>query len=356
VVATYSGKGAFPEDHPLFAGAIGYLGTKPANQMATTADVIISVGCRFVDWDTSSYRRGASFAIPPAKLIHIDIDPHEIGKNYPAAVGIVADAKVSVAALVDALPSNGGDDRTRAIRDEVAQYRKDWDDYTADRTNSEDCPFTTQRPLRDLRRVLPRDGIVVVGSGNAQGAVKQSWPSYLPRTHMTPGGYSSMGWAVPAAIGAKLGRPDRKVVCIVGDGDFLQTMQEIAVCATNNIAVTFLVLNNAGFISIRGGQRKLMGRHVAAEFANLDGSPYSPDFESIAKNFGVASWRPNSSAELEPALREAVESDAPAVVEVPVARDAAGPWVPGWWDLPVPGYVDDGQDEYSEGRAEEQMV
>jgi acetolactate synthase-1/2/3 large subunit len=355
VVTTWNGKGGFPEDHPLFAGAVGQTGTIPGNSIAAAADVVLSVGCRFTDWSASSYRRGISFSIPPAKLIHIDIDPHEIGKNYPTAVGIVADVKPALAALVAELgPKAGAEDRTYFLA-EVERLKREWSEMTAGRINSDECPFTSQRPLRDLRRVLPRDGIVVVGSGNPQGTVKQTFPVYEPRTHLTSGSYSSMGWAVPAAIGAKLARPDRKVVCVLGDGDFLQTLQEVAVCVTNGIPVTFLVQNNSGYMSIRGGQRKIMDRHVASEFTRPDGSPYSPDFVAFAKSFGLEAWRPESSDELESTLRRAVESDGPTLVEVPTARDAAGPWVPGWWDFPVPGYIDDErQVEYQEGRAEEQ--
>jgi acetolactate synthase-1/2/3 large subunit len=357
VVTTWNGKGGFPEDHPLFAGAVGQTGTIPGNSVAAAADLVLSVGCRFTDWSASSYRRGISFSIPPAKLIHIDVDPHEIGKNYPTAVGIVADAKPALAALVAELGPNAGAADRKYFRDELDRLKREWDELTSDRINSEDCPFTSQRPLRDLRRVLPRDGIVVVGSGNPQGAVKQSFPVYEPRTHLTSGSYSSMGWAVPASIGAKLAQPDRKVVCVLGDGDFLQTLQEVAVCVTNGIPVTFLVQNNSGYMSIRGGQRKIMDRHVASEFTHPDGTPYSPDFVGFATSFGLQAWRPESSDELESTLRRAVQSDGPTLVEVPTARDAAGPWVPGWWDFPVPGYIDDErQTEYEEGRAEEQHV
>jgi len=357
VVTTWNGKGAFPEDHPLFAGAVGQTGTIPGNSVAAAADMVVSVGCRFTDWSASSYRRGISFSIPPAKLIHIDIDPHEIGKNYPTAVGIVADAKPALAALVAELGPDGGAADRKYFLAELEKLKRAWEEVTAERVDSEESPFTSQRPLRDLRRALPRDGIVVVGSGNTQGAVKQSFPVYEPRTHLTSGSYSSMGWAVPASIGAQLAQPGRKVVCVTGDGDFLQTLQEVAVCVTNAIPVTFVVQNNSGYMSIRGGQRKIMDRHVASEFTRPDGTPYSPDFVAFAKSFGLEAWRADSSDELESTLKRAIDSDGPTLVEVPTARDAAGPWVPGWWDFPVPGYInDERQTEYEEGRAEEQHV
>ena len=356
VVTTWNGKGAFPEDHRLFAGAVGQTGTTPGNTIAASADLVLAIGCRFTDWSASSYRRGVSFSIPPAKLIHIDVDPYEIGKNYPAEVGIVADAGPASAALRDAIGAKPNVPPAReAFLAELDRLKSGLEREGGPRLNSDQFPFTSQRPLRDLRRVLPRDGIIVVGSGNAQGAVKQSFPVYEPRTHLGSGGYSSMGWAVPASIGAKLAQPDRKVVCVLGDGDFLMTLEEIGVCVTNEIPVVFIVQNNQGYMSIRGGQRKIFDRHIGSEFNRPDGTPYSPDFKAVAAAFGLEGHKVEDPAALEDTLRKAVESDAPVIVEVPTSRDAAGPWVPGWWDFPVPAYITDArQDEYWSERGEEQ--
>ncbi|MFJ5956703.1 thiamine pyrophosphate-binding protein [Paenarthrobacter sp. NPDC092416] len=356
VVTTWNGKSAFPEDHDLFAGSVGQTGTIPGNAMASTSDLVIAIGCRFTDWSASSYAQGVSFSIPPGKLIHIDIDPQEIGKNYPAEVGIVADARHAVAAINSALATEETPARTEYLA-ELAEKKAEWETKLASRRDSDRFPFTFQRPLGALRKVLPRNGIVVVGSGNAQGAVKQTFPVYEPRTHLTSGGFSSMGWAVPAAIGAKLGAPDRPVVCIVGDGDFLMTAQEIGLCVTNNIPVVFIVQDNSGFMSIRGGQRKQTSRHIGVEFNHPDGTPYSPDYKALGEAFGLKSYRVNAPDELEDILREAVESNEPALVEIPTDRDAAGPWVPGWWDFPVPAYIEDErQDEYREFREREQHL
>jgi acetolactate synthase-1/2/3 large subunit len=318
--------------------------------------VIISVGCRFTDWSASSYRKGISFSLPPGKLIQIDIDPQEIGKNYPAEVGILSHAKPALAALaaaVTARSASAAADHLRALDG----LKAEWAQQITDRTDSTAFPFTSQRPLRDLRRVMDRDGFVVAGSGNPQGAVKQSFEVYEPRTFMTSGGYSSMGWAVPAAIGAKLANPSRQVACVVGDGDFMMTVQELGVVAQHSIPVCFVVPNNQGYMSIRGGQRKITDRHVISEFTKPDGSPYGVDVAQVARGFGVRAWRVESADELKPTLREAISADEPTVVEVPTARDAAGPWVPGWWDFPVPAYIaDERQIEYWESRAEEQHL
>ncbi len=354
VVTTWNGKGAFPEDHPLFAGSVGQTGTIHGNALAAGADVVVSVGCKFTDWSASSYRKGVSFSFPPAKLIQIDIDPHEIGKNYPADVGIVADAQPTVAALVAAAVGDAPVQRPEYLA-ELERLKAEWESRIAPRRDSEDSPMTSQRPLAELRKVLPRNGIVVVGSGNPQGAVKQSFPVYEPRTHLTSGSYSSMGWAVPAAMGAKLAKPETPVVCILGDGDFLMSIQELAGCVTNNIPVVFLVQNNSGYMSIRGGQRKLMDRHIGSEFTRPDGTPYSPDFLEIAKAFGLEAWRADTGEGVGKALQEALNSGKPALVEAVTARDAGGPFVPGWWDFPSPEYItDERQDQYQADRAQEQ--
>lgn len=355
VVTTWNGKGAFPEDHPQFAGAVGQTGTMSGNNIAASADVLVSIGCKFTDWSSSSYRKGVTFSIPPSRLIQIDVDEQEIGKNYPVAVGIVADAKVATGQLAKAVSGTTFD--VADFHVDLKREREEWESMLAPRRDSNESPMTSQRPIAALRAVMPRDGVIVVGSGNTQGAVKQTFPVYMPRTHMTSGTYSSMGWAVPAAIGAKLGRPDRKVVCITGDGDFLQTMQEIGVAAMYNIPVVFVVQNNSGYMSIRGGQRKQHDRHVASEFATRDGQAYSPDFACIGKDFGLKSWRVDDAAQLESVFAEAFAHDGPALVEVTTARDAAGPFVPGWWDFPIPAYIDDErQTEYDEGRADEQHL
>ena len=356
VVTTWQGKSGFAEDHRLFAGSVGQTGTTAGNGIAAEADVVISVGCRFTDWSASSYRKGVSFSLPPGKLIQIDIDPQEIGKNYPAEVGILADAKAALAALVQAVDVRSETDSADHLA-QLHRLKEKWAEQIAARTNSSDFPFTSQRPLRDLRRVLDRDAFVIAGSGNPQGAVKQSFPVYEPRTFMTSGGYSSMGWAVPAAIGAKLANPDRQVACVLGDGDFLMTAQELGVVAQHHIPVCFVVANNQGYMSIRGGQRKITDRHVLSEFARRDGSPYGVEIANVARGFGIRSWRVDDPDVLQSTLREAVECDEPTIVEVPTARDAAGPWVPGWRDFPVPAYItDERQQEYWSGRAQEQHL
>jgi acetolactate synthase-1/2/3 large subunit len=154
-----------------------------------------------------------------------------------------------------------------------------------------------------------------------------------------------------------MARPDRQVACVVGDGDFLQTVQELGVVAQYDIPVCFVVPNNAGYMSIRGGQRKIMDRHVISEFTRRDGTGYGVALAEVARGFGVKAWRVENPESLEGTLRDSLTCGEPTLVEVPTARDAAGPWVPGRWDFPVPAYITDNrQSEYWAERAEEQHL
>jgi acetolactate synthase-1/2/3 large subunit len=332
VSITWNGKGAISEDHALFIGAVGQTGTSCGNGITSSADVVVSVGCRFTDWSASSYAKGVSFSIPSAKLIHIDLDPREIGKNYETEVGIVADAKVTLEAILSMISdvdSKKALGKREGFLADVAKAKANWVTLVSPRENSRETPFTSQRPIVALRKVLDRNGIVVVGSGNTQGSVKQSFTVYEPRTHITSGSYSPMGWAVPAAMGAKLACPDRQVVAIVGDGDF-----------------------------IRGGMRKFMGRHIASEFNNHagNGHPYSADLTAIAKAFGLQAWKVERDEDLESSLKAALHCGGPALVEVMVSRDAAGPFATGWWDFPSPDYYEKEKADYEKMRAKEQHL
>jgi acetolactate synthase I/II/III large subunit len=361
VSTTWNGKGAISEDHALWIGAVGQTGTKCGNEITASADVVLSVGCRFTDWSASSYAKGVSFSIPPGKLIHIDLDHHEIGKNYATEVGIVADAKAALEAMLGMISDQ---DATKAVhrREEfladVRRAKADWEAMLAPRRDSRDTPFTSQRPLGALRKLMARDGIVVAGSGNTQGAVKQTFPVYAPRTHLTSGSFSPMGWAVPAAMGAKLAMPDRQVVAVVGDGDFMMSLPELGCAVMNNIPVVFMVQNNSGYMSIRGGQRKFMGRHIASEFNHHshNGEPYSANISEVAKNFGVTSFKVTDDADLEPSIAAALSCGGPALIEVITSRDAAGPFASGWWDFPSPAYYEKERAEYATMRALEQHL
>jgi len=359
VITTMMGKGAFPEDHPLSGFHAGSKGTTCGNTLTARADVILAVGMRFADESTSSYRRGVSYAIPPARLIHIDLDPTEIGKNYPAEVGIVADAKAALAALLEWLKAHSAPRNYRRSDyfAEIQRLREEWLAHVRELAASDQTPVTISRLIAELRAFLRRDAIILTSSGNTQAQWFQEAMVYEPKTHLTTGGFSTMGWTVPAALGAKLAAPDRQVVGLVGDGDFLMTVQELATAVQYHIPVVYVVANNGGWIAIRDLQAAVYGpeRAVGAEFLR-DGQPISPDLAAIARGFGCYAERISAPHEIRPALERAFASGRPAVIEVMVERDypLSGSPAVGWWDVPVPTYLSQQRARYEQERAEEQ--
>ena len=351
VVTTWNGKGAIDETHPLAGQTIGDTGSTIGNALAASADVLLSVGCRFVDWSASSWRTGVTFAIPPTTLIQLEIDEREIGKTYPTSVPLAGDAKAGLADLVDAL---GPGLALADYGEEILELRRAWQDQIEVKSGSEAVPMTMARAVREVQAATRPDAIVVTGAGLPQGMVKQRWVTRQPRTHLTSGGFSTMGFTLPAAIGAQLARPEAQVLAVCGDGDFLQSIQEIASAALLGTPVCAVVLDNSGWISIKGGQQHHFGRTAVTDFIR-DGAPYSPDFAAIGRAFGIHAECVERPGEVRPAVERALASGGPSLVHVKVDRDlaVAGPDKTGWWDVPVPEGRP-GYDEQLAGRAEEQ--
>jgi acetolactate synthase-1/2/3 large subunit len=360
VVTTFQGKGCFPEDHPLYGWHTGSKGTSCGNALTRSADVILAVGCRFADETTSSYRQGASFSIPPTRLIHVDIDPQEIGKNYQTAVGIVADAKSALADLAGELREfvPDRDFKATAYFRDIQSLKEKWFKELAPLRDSDRVPMTVSRFYRELRAALPRDGILLTSSGHAQAAITE-FPVYEPRCNITTGGFSTMGFSVPAALGVKLAAPGRQAVAVVGDGDFMMTMQELATAVQYDIPIVLAVLNNKGWYSIRDLQMTAYGhdRLMMSEFRNAKGDSYTPRFAEIAREFGAHSERIEKPDDVEPALRRAFQSGKPALVEVMVCQHypESGGLVTGWWDVPVPAYLKERREKYLRERKDEYL-
>ncbi len=361
VVTTMMGKSCFPENHPLYGWHAGSKGTTVGNTLCSRADALLAVGCRFADETASSYRHGVSFAIPPTKLIHADIDPTEIGKNYPVEVGLVGDAKSVLADLLNALvqisPARPKK-KTEYFR-EIQALRRKWLTTVGKLQSSNRTPPTISRALKELREELPEETVVACSSGNSQAQILQEFPFTRPKTLLTTGGFSTMGWAFPAAMGAKLAKPEVPVVAAIGDGDFLMTMQEMATAVQYDIPVVVFLMNNSGWISIKDLQMSAYGqdRAYACDF-EVRGKPYTPDFAKVADAFGCHSEKVTKAERIRPALRRALESGKPAVVEVTVNRQYphSGSPAVGWWDVPIPTYLKNKRQEYEKARSEETLL
>jgi acetolactate synthase-1/2/3 large subunit len=358
VVTTMMGKGSFPENHSLYGWHAGSKGTTVGNALCSSADVLLAIGCRFADETASSYRKGISFSIPPTKLIHADIDPAEIGKNYPVEVGLVGDAKAVLNDLLNAVikqTPKGGKKKNEYFK-EIQTLRRKWLAAVAKLQSSNRTPPTMSRVLKELRDELPEETIVVCSSGNSQAQILQEFPFTQPKTLLTTGGFSTMGWSLPAAMGAKLAKPDAPVVAVIGDGDFMMTMQELATAVQYEIPVVVCLLNNSGWISIKDLQMNAFGReHAYATDFERNGKPYTPDFHKIAQAFECHAEKVTTADKIRPAIKRALDSGKPALVEIAVNRQYPHTGSPavGWWDVPVPAYIEDRRKQYEKEAAEE---
>ena len=360
VVTTMQGKSSFPEDHPLYAWHMGTNATTCGNHMTTHADVLLAVGMRFADKATCSYRPGESFNIPPTKLIHVDIDPFEIGKNYPVEVGIVGDAKTILSQLLTAAKSttSARSWRGSTYTNEIAAKVAEWKASIQDLCQSDHTPPTMGRVFSEVRRVLPEEAIILSSSGNTQAQVFQEMAFTKSRTYLSSGGFSTMGWSYPAALGAKLAAPDVPVVALVGDGDFLMTIQEIATAVQYNIPAVAVVVNNQGWQAIRDLQKIAFGDDTDyATMFEIDNTPITPHIANAATAFGAHAVRIDQSDDIAPALQAAIASGKPSVVEVMVDSGfgRSGGLAPGWWDVPIPHYFEDRHTDYIKAKSEEKI-
>src|SRR5688500_3196081 len=225
VATTLMAKGVFPEDHPLGLGMTGIWGTRAANETTREADVILAVGTGFAEADCSSWDPSHTFAIPPSRLIQIDIDPQEIGKIYPVEVGIVGDAKTTLRALIRQLEADSVAPARGSTRSEVIAKRKQgWADEVKETQQDEGVPIHPARLLKEISEVAPEDAIFVTDVGWNKNGAGHQLVARSPRTFLTSGGMATMGFAPGAAIGAKLGAPDRTVICLVGDGGLMSVV------------------------------------------------------------------------------------------------------------------------------------
>ena len=355
VVTTMAGKSAFPEDHPLYGFHTGSKGTPPGLHLTRTADVILALGTRFADETTCSYRDGSAFSIPRTRLIHVDIDAGEIGKNYPCEIGILGDltqvARQLLAAYGAPKDWQGGD-YAREIEARCAEWRAviaKGRETTYDR-------ITISQLIGELEACLPESTIITTSSGNTQAQLFQEYAFTKGQKHLTTGGFSTMGWAFPASMGAKLAAPEKPVVCLLGDGDFMMTMHELSTMAQYDIPVVVVLANNRCWMAIEDLQRGALGD--ACAFGNRfqhEGEAYSPDFAAIARSFGIAGEKISARGSVEQTVMRALASGKPALIEVDVydVYPESGGAAYGWWDVPIPAHMEERRAQYERALLEE---
>jgi acetolactate synthase-1/2/3 large subunit len=320
VVTTLMARGAVPDSHPQHLGMPGMHGTVPAVAALQKADLIVTLGARFDDRVTGKL---SSFA-PHAAIVHADVDPAEIGKNREVDVPIVGDLREIIGELVPALEqeqATSGKPDVEAWWHQIDTWRAT---YPLGYTPTEDGHLAPQHVIGRLGELAGPEAIYVAGVGQHQMWAAQFINYEHPRTWINSGGLGTMGYAVPAAMGAKVGEPDRDVWAIDGDGCFQMTNQELATCAINDIPIKVAVINNSSLGMVRQWQTLFYNeRYSNTDLHTGHGTVRIPDFVKLAEAYGCVGIRVEHEREVDEAIRKANEiDDRPVVVDFTVSRDA----------------------------------
>ncbi len=340
VITSPNGMGTLPVPHRLALGFIGRNGTFHANQTGRHCDLLITVGARFDDRSSSSWIPGYSWNIPPTKLVHVDIDPGEIGRNYPVELGIIADAKVFLGQLHnEAVNRKLSGERFAPWLERIDAWRQEWDDFTRPHFDDSGSPLRPERVVKEVRAALPDDAIISLDSGVHHNWFMQFWEARQPQTMLNTWGFSAMGFGVSGILGAKLAAPDHPCMSIAGDGGFTMTPHVLATAVEYDIPAVWLVWNNYSWAAIRDIQYRLFdGREIGTGFySGPNREPYNPDFAAMARSYGVEGISVKHSDQLGDALRHAVALGKPCLLDVHV-DDKVKPPSTGTWQLPPTPY------------------
>lgn len=327
------GKGALSDAHPMVLGMTGFWGLKFVNELTLNADWILALGTRFKEADCSSWYPEYTFNIGPqaTQLIQVDIEPQEIGRNYPAAIGAIADLKSALKLLNqvarEMLPEGR---KNPQLVEHIATERAAFAAQNKDMQESDAFPMMPERILADLRSEMPSDAILTSDVGWNKNGVAQQFAITTPGSILIPGGFATMGFGPPAALGAKLAHPHRVVISLVGDGGFGQNPAVLATAAEENLAVIWIIMNNNAFGTIAGLQKANYDLTYGTTFSKADSvTAQLPDYAAIARAYGVEGVRIESAAAFKPALKAAIASGKPTVLDVAMINNptpTSGHW------------------------------
>jgi acetolactate synthase-1/2/3 large subunit len=329
VAHTLMGKGCLPDDHPLLLGQTGFWGTEFTNDTCRNADLILAVGTRLAEANSSSWNPEYTFSIPPTRLIHIDIDPSEIGRNYSTEFGVVADAKLALGALAAAAKGKSHPARPN-LRREIGEHRAAFAANWKDQWTSDQFPLRPERILNELRKAVPEDGFIVSDVGWNKNGVAQQFPFTIPGTFITPSGLATMGFGPAAVLGVKVAQPKRAAVALIGDGAFSSNMSVVNTAMESSIPVVWVVMDNCAFGTIAGLTEMHYGWTFGCTFESK-GKPYSTDYAGVARACGANGIAIKAASELGPALKEALASGVPTVIQVPMENIPTP--TPGYWNI-----------------------
>jgi acetolactate synthase-1/2/3 large subunit len=304
VATTFHGKGVFPDDHELGLGAVGFMRHDYVNFGFDAADTIVAVGYELQEFDPQKINPDGD-----AKIVHIHRFPAEVDRNYPVDVGLHGSIARSLTLLTEAL--NAGDGSPTPLATAVPQVAGQLRDELAEHADDQQVPLSPQRIVADTRAALGRDDIVLADTGAVKMWMARLYPTYAANTCLLSNGLSTMGFALPGALGAKLARPDAKVLATTGDGAFLMHAQELETAVREEIPLCVLVWEDDGYGLIEWKMEMELGTSSSVKFGN-------PDVVRFAESFGGKGVRITAADQLLPALEEGLASDGVTVIAVPV--------------------------------------
>jgi acetolactate synthase-1/2/3 large subunit len=312
VTTTGGGKGVFAETHDLALGVCGNFGTPVANAEIPQADVILAVGSKLAASDFAN-ENPRLFDPRRQTLIQIDIEPKNASWVFPAAISLIGDARAVMAQLSEALGRRGAlsPQRTELGRRRLHAARQEHGYFNAPQLSSEAVPILPQRAIREIQRAVPNDAMVCCDAGENRIFMAHYFQTKGPDTYLQPAGVGGMGYAIPAAMAAKLAYPKRTAVAVCGDGGFAIGMNGLMTALDENIPITVVVFNNGALGWVRHGQRE---RNIACDFGNFD-------YAAIARSIGCEGVRVEHPGELASALKKALAAEKPSVVEVRTSLD-----------------------------------
>ncbi len=306
VVTTFKGKGAFPENHALSLGPIGMHGHAEANKLMVEADCVLAIGTRFSDRSVGTFEEFEK----RLKIIHMDVDPAEIDKNQTTSVAVVGDVQATLRIMVKLLMQKA---IKKTEENKWLKHVKEVKEYWRENLKLPEGEMTAAKILRKLREILPKEAITTTEVGQHQMWASLFFDVIHPGTFFSSTGLGTMGWGFPAAIGAKVARPDVPVVDIAGEGSFNMTENSLATSVLDNIPVIVFLVNNFSLGMVAQWQRTFYDRRMLGiDLKNC------PDYVKLAESYGAQGIRAQSLDELEKAIKVGLKSDVTTVIDIPI--------------------------------------
>ena len=335
VSRTLMGQGCLSDLHPLMLGQTGFWGLESTHAFTVNADVILGLGTRFAEADSSSWYQGVTFDPDKTTFLQIDIDPTEIGRNYAVEIGAIANLKIALTQILDEVKKICPEGKKRpGLREQIAKAKADFKASVKDISEDSRFPMTPQRILHDVKAAIPEDAVIFTDVGWNKNGVAQQFDITVPGSIHHSSGLATMGFGASAVLGGKLAAPDRICLTLTGDGGFGVNPTCLATAVEQGIACTWVVMNNSAFGTIAGLENANYHTFFGTKFHTPDGETYTPRWAEVAKAYGVDAIRCESAEEFLPAMEKAIAANKagkPFLVEAPMENIVVP--TPGCWNI-----------------------